>query len=188
MTSKADIGQHYMDAFRYAKSRLRRSDDEVRELIHRVFDKLLTTHPHDPEKGPLRTWVILLVNHEAHALFEEEAGCQRIVETAAQYANHERSALADAAMPPDEVLTARVEQTTRAATLAHLWDLLPQLLERLAHHAVASAMISEWMVRGGADLTPKQLAERLGVTKRQIYKARDLIEYHAKKIREGEAA
>ena len=188
MSATETLDEHYVAAFRYAKKRLCRSDDTVREIVHRAIDKLLTTHRHDPEKGPLGTWVIILVCNEANAFFRAETAGPEAVETRAQYRNHDREGLHVASTPPDEVLIEREEQPKRAARIAHLWDLLPRLLERLADHPIASGMISEWLMNAEEDLTPRQLAARLGVSNRQVYKAKELIEYHAKKIREGAAA
>lgn len=144
------------------------------------MDLLSTTKQWDPSKLPLERWFILILRNLANDLIEGAGQINR--KTAAQYVNHERGERHVEGMTPDEVLVEREERAERARHSPFLLANVEGIEEAIVHNPVARAVLEEWKTHG-CDLRPQQLADRLGFSAYQVKKAKEVIQYHAKRIR-----
>ena len=182
LMNRKDLVRAYLAGERYARTCYRRRQKVyATELVNDVFIKLCTTHRWDPAKLDLEAWFLLLVKNEIKERYHGDKG-KLDPETAAQFRNYEITERFVECMPPDEVLIERQEREGAEARRAQAVADLDAIELATTRHAIASAVIAEMRVHG-ADLRPQQLADRLGVDVNQIYRAKEVIQYHARKLR-----
>ncbi len=183
LAARKDLTDIYLAGTRYARRCLRgRPEDVITELVHDCFIKLGTTHRW-AGKLPLEDYFLILVRNAPMEVWRHGHGDVVDDETAAQYLNHEVNERFVEAMAPDEVLIEREERDARAALAPAVLAELDAIESVVAHHPIASGVIAQWKALG-PDIKPQALAHRLGVSVHQVYKAKDLIKYHARRIRE----
>ena len=176
-----DLDEIYLAGIRYTGRCLRRRPRHVRmEIVHEGWILLSTTKQWDPSRLPLERWFILILRNLANDLIEGAGQIDR--NTAAQCANHERVARYTEGMTPDEVLVEREERAERARRRPFLLANVAGIDEAVVKNPVAGAVLQEWKAHG-CDLKPQQLADRLGFSAYQVKKAKEVIQYHAKRIR-----
>lgn len=182
IASQMDLDELYLAGTRYTGACLHgRPRHVAREIVHEGWILLSTTHRWDPNRLPLERWFILVLRNLINVHYrQEDEGSDR--ETAAQYRNYESGERWVESMAPEEVLVEREDRAERARLAPWHLAQLRGIEAAVAHNPIAVAVLREW-TRSGCDLKPSQLADRLGFSVYQVNKAKEVIQYHAKKIR-----
>jgi DNA-directed RNA polymerase specialized sigma24 family protein len=173
--SKEDLRAAYVAAMAFALA-LTRSKARAQDVVQDAFERLLTTRPWDPSKGPLDAHMMGIVRsllniarrsasarNEARAHEEYHA---EVVGRQTESAEHETLEHAGAE-----------ERRTAAATV------LEQLTARVAAHPVAPGVLrcrAEGLQKAG------DIATALGVPVDQVYRANELLKEQLQKIREAD--
>ncbi len=184
VASRMDLDELYLAGIRYTGRCLRGRPRHLRtELVHDGWVLLSTTKRWDPSRLPLERWFVLILRNLIND--HNKQGPEIDPETAAQYGNYERVERHVEAMAPDEVLVEREDRAERARITPLLLVHVEGIEAAVAHNAVAVAILQEWKTNG-CDLKPQQLADRLGFSPYHVKKAREVIQYHAKRLSQGE--
>jgi DNA-directed RNA polymerase specialized sigma24 family protein len=182
LAGRKDLEDVYRAGLHYAGRCLRGRPRDVRmELVNDAWILLSTTQRWDPRKSPLERWFLLIVRNLINDLYRHE-GVDIDTHVAAKYRQHEIDERAIEVMPPDEVLAERETRQERERVADANRALIEAIEVAVAHHPVAVGILEEWKT-SGCDAKPQVLADRLGVGVQQIYQAKGVIQYHAKKIR-----
>jgi DNA-directed RNA polymerase specialized sigma24 family protein len=181
LASRMDLDALYLAGVRYARRCLRgRPRDVAQELVHDAWILLSTTKRWDPSRLSLERWFMLVLRNLINDLYEWDANLDP--ETAAQYRGYEQGERFAETMPPEDVLVEREHRAERARHAPFHIAQIEAIEAAVAKHPVAAAILHEWKT-AGCDLKPQQLADRLGLSVNQIYRAKEVIQYHAKQIR-----
>jgi hypothetical protein len=182
LASRMDLDAVYLAGVRYAGRCLRRQPRHaVRELVHDGWIQLSTTKQWDPTKLPLERWFLLVLRNLINVVYKQD-GEDLDAETAAQQRNYEERERFTETMPADDVLVEREERAERVRLARWHAAQVEGVEAAVQHNPVAAAVLREWR-SAGCDLKPRQLADRLGLSVYQIYKAKEVIQYQAKRIR-----
>jgi hypothetical protein len=150
------------------------------ELVPNVYLKMTRTRRWNSAKGPFARHFMLCAKSEKNHHFASKAP-EKEAEARQGYAREELPTAA--ASPEDLIVRAETESEQAAAGQARAIFELEQLRARTAQHELMPQVIA-CIARGIED--SGAIAHELGVPVVKVYRAKDLIRHHIKKIRETE--
>jgi hypothetical protein len=160
-----------------------KSPQRARALLSDVYRKLTTKRRWDPSKGTLRLYVV----HMMRSLLREETFAKpgaRVVAASEGYHREVRPERVDAS---DELHLERAEADRRRKKAA---SALVKLEARIANLPLARRIVDAQREAEESDeiLSPAKLADRLGVPRKDVYRALEMLRHHMDKIREEDDA